>query len=803
MPATVVDLLNVATHDPQGGRFHLLVGAGRTSTEPGFGGDWLTCTEHVGEDGQPITFRPTGSPLQWSSFDYDAETGSLRLGHREAVTKERLESALLQPDQRRGADRDRHGTWYWITDDRRGIVRLPHGAATAQPWWSLDDLHDECSDEVTYAGFGPRVPSPDIAPGAHLAGLAVTTGHYLAVGLLDGRGGVLLFDLHGGGTPRELRWPGGHAITPLDLAATADGGLLVLESSGPSWWRLDRTWRLTAAVTPSAPGPFSPSNGAPPAVPAPTDVVPTEHRLDPGRVVRPVSIVEGPGVVLVLDRPATGPSAVVVCDPAAPDGVAHRLEMRVRALDPTAPDRPAFDHAIVAHDLAWAPRSTRRPLDGPLLYVGDAAMAGVEAYELQLHPARLIHRADELPMRSWQAKALVAVGGDVWFDTGGRWVPLEPFGVCNMERRATFRTPVPLAGGAVIDGQPFDSQIPGCVWHRLFVDAEIPDGCRITVAARASDDPELLEHLPFVDQPRPYLRSGGSELPYQDPWAEHRRPTSPRTGTWELLFQHVVGRFVQLEVTLEGTGRSSPHIRALRAWYPRFSYVAEYLPDVYAEEDEPDRFLERMLAVFEGLFTEHERLIEQAWLLIDARTTKRDALDWLASWVGLQLEPAWDAPRRRFLIEHADRMYRIRGTPAGLRALLRVYLSRSLDPAEVFDPAARPHDPARLVDRTAAHRFRVLIPARLDAERRMMVERIVAAARPAHTAYEVRITTGLLVVGEAQVGLDSVLGESPRFAPVVIGETELATGVAGADHPFDVLDRIVAGRDRLGELPPI
>jgi hypothetical protein len=84
-----------------------------------------------------------------------------------------------------------------------------------------------------------------------------------------------------------------------------------------------------------------------------------------------------------------------------------------------------------------------------------------------------------------------------------------------------------------------------------------------------------------------------------------------------------------------------------------------------------------------------------------------------------------------------------------------------------------------------------------------MVGRIVEAARPAHAAFEVRWFSGLLVVGESRVGVDSLVGESLRFAPIVLDRTDLAAGVLAAAHPFDVADRIVSDRDRLGGLPAL
>jgi hypothetical protein len=83
-----------------------------------------------------------------------------------------------------------------------------------------------------------------------------------------------------------------------------------------------------------------------------------------------------------------------------------------------------------------------------------------------------------------------------------------------------------------------------------------------------------------------------------------------------------------------------------------------------------------------------------------------------------------------------------------------------------------------------------------------MVARIVEAARPAHASFEIRSFSGLLVVGEAQVGVDTLLGESPGFSSILLDQRGLPD-LVGADHPFGIADRIVSDRDRLGELPAL
>jgi phage tail-like protein len=367
------------------------------------------------------------------------------------------------------------------------------------------------------------------------------------------------------------------------------------------------------------------------------------------------------------------------------------------------------------------------------------------------------------------------------------------------------------------------------------LDAEIPPGTQVLVEARAADDPALLGQTGWSPQPPPYQRSDGAELPYYDPWAprDPNDPVSEWTGTWELLFQAVRGRYLQLKLTLVGTGRSTPSLRALRAWFPRFSYAENYLPAIYREDPEPASLMDRFLANFEGFYTVLEDKIQHSAALFDARTVPADTLDWLACWFGLALDPVWDEARRRFFIRHADELFRRRGTVSGVEIAVRLYLDCQVDdsllgahrgaplptlPSQVrivesfrtrgigglvygdTSDGQRRQAPILLADLTpgqaseSAHRFTLLVPHNLSADDLLMVERIVELEKPAHTDFSLKVYYALFRVGEARLGLDTQLGESRYFYPLRLGEGMLPDGYLPALYPFDIQDRYVVGR---------
>lgn len=822
--------------DVQGSQYHLLNG------RP----DWSRCVDPSSglSLGELWTDAADGLPTIPTGWEYDDPDRVLRLRRDTPLFRRAGRSDLLHPESRRGAGRDGYGNWFWISEDKRRICWLPRTERLASTWWSVDELVKRCTcdeDPGTFASVCTCLP-PDLT----LQGLAVTTHHYLLAGYVvstsattegssttEAEAGLLVFDLQAGGAPLRMLWP--DTFVPWDLSDTSDGGALVLDRTHSAYWRLDEHLRLPATQA-SLPIDFAPVDGSDRVVlTGPVDPTRTLLRDEDGELIDAISIEPGPEQsVLAMDaNPARGFS-ILYCF----DGDALRwqssLEDVVEVVDPDDPAAAGFRLSVLAHDFVYAVAGG--PLEPPLLYVADAEGNQVIAFTLDPATGVLLPKDDFLPMRRWAERALVRTPDGAYYDFGERWISLQVFSECRFALSATLTTPVEFGAIEGLEGDSFDSGIPGCVWHRLLLDAHVPTGTSIRIRARASDDPTLLLLENWLVMPVPYLRSDGSELPWTEPWADRRGdPRDPvdlpdGMGTHELLFQHVIGRYLQLEITFTGGGRSTPLLRSLRAWFPRFSYAEHYLPAVFVEHDGPDRFLERFLANFEGSFTALEERIEHSHLILDPRTARAADLPWLACWFGLALDPLWDEQRRRFLIQHVDRFYRIRGTVAGLVATLRVYLEPVVDEG-VFRSAFSGSGGIRVVEkfltrdtggaaygapegypdpdpetrvRQAAHRFDVLVPVGLNDADSQMVERIVETAKPAHSAFVLRRYFELFVIGQARLGLDTEIGHAPTFQPMVPGgPPPLAMGYLGYPRPFDIADRVVSDRDRAGALPAL
>jgi phage tail-like protein len=720
--------------------------------------------------------------------EYDAAGQVVTLRALTFVFPRPVGDRVLGPADRRGAARDRYGHWYWIDQDELAVQVRWIGARQADHYWSASDPRTcDTAGDGEFRPVGPPAPRP----AERLAGLAVTSEHYLVVGAPDS-GSLLIFDLHTGGQPARVSLPPppgppGQRTEPFDLAPLPDGGLVVLDRRHRLVWRLDATFRA-APREDLGPGPdllFQPVGGPlrqqpPSGQPLPVDL---------GETTDPIAVEPLPdGSLLILDRARAGFATVWRFG----DGGGARVELSLPRAD------------LFGHDLAFV-ASEGDPRRPGSVYLVDTAGNQAFAYEVDLTDGfGLVEQRRYFPLRSHTGRAIVAPPEAAYahFDQGERWPR-----VVALDRPR-------YVGEGVIDVPVLDGREPDCVWHRLCLDACLPPGTSLDVETRAADEIGLLDTQRWQREPTLYRRDGGAEIPYYRLWSREELGHEA-VGTWELLFQRARGRYLQIRLTLHGDGRTTPRIRALRAHYPRFSYLRQYLPGAYQDDPSSAALLDTFLANPEGLLTTLEGKLADARAIWDTRTVPPDALEWLAGWIGLTLEPGWSEAQRRLLLAHAPALYPRRGTLTGLAWALRLALEPARGPA-IF---AREYDdrgaPVRIVERfqtrrfagvavgdptdqaapsgevldlarERAHRFIVLLPAELGPAERALVERVIDAQKPAHTLVVLKRYWDLFRVGEARLGLDSRLGPAGRFVPFLLGETALAEGAIGAAYPEDL-----------------
>jgi phage tail-like protein len=263
---------------------------------------------------------------------------------------------------------------------------------------------------------------------------------------------------------------------------------------------------------------------------------------------------------------------------------------------------------------------------------------------------------------------------------------------------------------------------------------------------------------------------------------------------YEAVVDAAPGRFLWLQLELRGSGRNTPKVQALRVERPAHDLL-DRLPRAWSRDPDSVEFLQRFLAVADGTLTDMLVRSDDRHLLLDPRTVPEEALDWLASFVGLALDPRIPVDRRRRLLAEASPLMRARGTVSGLQRLLELALGVKPTIVEHFRLRGMPSLVGEQEDASGsvigaglrlgsalgaagiatttdgpdrfAHRFSVMIPAALDTEQLALVRELLAVHRPAHTVADVcTVDAGSRVGVGLHVELTSIIGRSAAFQPL-------------------------------------
>ena len=235
-----------------------------------------------------------------------------------------------------------------------------------------------------------------------------------------------------------------------------------------------------------------------------------------------------------------------------------------------------------------------------------------------------------------------------------------------------------MSEGAAGLSRTLDSGDYNTVWHRVYLDACIPPGCKLSVEVKAFDDTRA-EGEDWQLQAAPGWQPIRSELAFYD---GRFAPEKPHQGLFEVLLQRstgvvrqIRGRYLKLRLTMQGDGRHSPAIACMRVYFPRFCWQQNYLPEHFHQQQALSALpapangadlRERLLASFEGMMTPIETGIASAecWLYPMATPARR--LPRLAASIGAELPVHWPLVRKRRWLAAQGELQRRKGSFAGL-----------------------------------------------------------------------------------------------------------------------------------------
>jgi phage tail-like protein len=660
------------------------------------------------------------------ALEYDSRRRSLRLARQRRDLQQLTENRSQAEGriERVPQCRDLHGNRAWFDAGLRRIL----AAGVCDPPQEIYRLD---------------------APGA-LTDLAVDDDGvlYLAV-----NGAVILHDL------RE-RWDdatvGAPGFTAWRLAAAAGGGV----------WVLDREHRLLARLS----GRPLPDTAVKPYLP---------------QVVRPCAENADPPRLVMLDRavwPETETPVGLACSLAGELAVlswAADREAVLRQLsgELTFSDPVTLIGSRFPYSLAWV-----APGRVGVLVCGVDSGAGEPKSEARVYPAGMDSG------QQYPSGDLYPLKKDYDFGPFLHGLDYPPHYPATGGSHALHRLSFPFftrQGEAANNTlfAPLDSGAADTVWHRLYVEAAIPPVCGVRLFLAAANevrepadiaDTDWFEHR-FGDS----LRQGGasdvphgcrlplaSELPCHPGLSPCSREGG-RNGLFTALIQRpgrrvrtLRGRYLHVRAELTGPGNATPELFAVRAYGGRFSYVEHYLPRLYWERlfapEADDRgpateadFFERFINNFEGTLTVIEDRVAASDLVTRPRSTPAAALPWLASWVGLDFEPALPEARQRAWLENAAELARWHGTLRGMRLALEIATNGGVSGGEIVV----------LEDFRLRRTFATILGAQLD-----------DADDP--------LTLGGMETGNSLVGDTLFLGEETRREFLALFSAELAVSAA-------------------------
>lgn len=630
-------------------------------------------------NGQRFWLLADAAHWQLTDLRYDAERRSVRLASTHAPEDAEVRNARADEDAARA---------------RLSRVAMTCDGLGTRAWWNA------ATREVRADGAIPSDDGADLSvrlftveEGQDVTDLALGYDGilYMAVG-----GAVMLRDLRDRWNPIRLQHPD---LEAWRLAADPAGGVWVLDGRERTWGSDDTgpLWRIRGTPWPSRPySPYAPTTlrpcGGENPDPASLSLVrvPTPE-VDDGSALTPIAL-------------ACAPSGRLAVLTWAEDGQAY-LHLRNA--------EGGFDHAVMLrgarypYDLAWTSDSSVALLMTHLERASSGRESEAAVYPVDGTSGIVDPVGDFHPLRAHDGGPFAnGVTLPPHYPVGQRTAPLFP-----------LSAPMLARSGVAVARAAMDSGSTDTVWHRVYVDAMIPDTTSITVHLAATDDP-LAE--PVEDDWHPHRFGGApasdavprgawvsqpSELPFH-PGLLACPPERGRAGLFTVLIQRanrrvrtLRGRYLKVRVTFAGDSRSTPELAALRAYGSRFSYVRHYLPELYHEQEfgapaeevlPPERrvstpadFLERFIDNFEGILTPLEDRIANAHLLTHPTTTPEESLPWLAAWVGMTFDEAYPVAARRALLASAPQLARERGTLPGLVRALEIATQGGVSGGEI------------------------------------------------------------------------------------------------------------------------
>jgi phage tail-like protein len=216
-------------------------------------------------------------------------------------------------------------------------------------------------------------------------------------------------------------------------------------------------------------------------------------------------------------------------------------------------------------------------------------------------------------------------------------------------------------------------------WLRIDAQALLPEGSVLDLSFASTADAEVRDRLNRIAGDRTLRASQRLAAMREEPDVWHRSTefhgsaalARPRADPLSAKLFDVADPYIWACVRLTAAaGARLPVLSELSVLYPGRSLM-ESLPAIYQrDEAQPDGFLRSLVGVLEATTQGLDSRIGSLGTHLDSSTAPEEWLDFVARWIGVPWDDAFDLRQKRAVIGNAAALARGRGTREGLEALL-------------------------------------------------------------------------------------------------------------------------------------
>ncbi len=214
-----------------------------------------------------------------------------------------------------------------------------------------------------------------------------------------------------------------------------------------------------------------------------------------------------------------------------------------------------------------------------------------------------------------------------------------------------------------------ESGINKCKWHKVVLNANIPENSEIKINYYMSDDENSIINWDGENIGCIIFKNTKKDALIFD---------TNNINTEQK------GNFITLKIELskaENVGEN-PILKQVQVFYQRLSYL-RYLPANFQSNSTSKNFLERFLSNFETSFGEMEQLIQETPQFFDPEIAPDGFYPWLASWLSLELYDLLEDKNREFIL-NALNFYKKKGTIPGIADLMSFIIGKKCLVKEYF-----------------------------------------------------------------------------------------------------------------------